>query len=79
MWFRYTVSGLVAYKPRTATWSGPFIIHIKDQNGNVIFDDPGIMQGGRITVEIDTAFRNPNFPKPRQVEACPGLSLTWGK
>jgi hypothetical protein len=52
LWLRYTVSGQVAYNPRADTWSGPFTIHIVDQDGNVVFEDTGTMDNStRITVE----------------------------
>ncbi len=50
LWLKYTVNGQVNYDPHTDTWNGPFTIHIEDQDGNVIFDDTGTMNGTRIRV-----------------------------
>jgi len=50
-WIQYTLNGQVNYNPKADTWSGPFTIHIEDQDGNVIFDDTGTMDSTRITAE----------------------------
>jgi hypothetical protein len=50
-WLQYTVSGQVNYDPKADTWSGPFTIHIVDQDGTLIFDDTGTMDSTRITAE----------------------------
>ena len=51
-WLQYTVSGQVNYDPQTDTWSGPFTIHIVDQDGTVILDDTGTMDNStRISAE----------------------------
>ena len=50
-WIQYTLNGQVNYDPQADTWSGPFTIHIEDQDGNVIFDDTGTMNSTRISAD----------------------------